>query len=173
MHEADVVYDHPEEEKPMIPHSIKTFCNGQDLRSKQTEAIRISTVDEDGWPHAAMLSVGEVLAMDDVTFRIALWPDSSTTRNVVRDGRLTLTFPCDGGLYEFRLQAKAIADQQTKYHLKFFEASILQAKKHFARYAEVIRGVTFKIHPEEVERVLQRWEEQIAALRSCEKKAAA
>lgn len=173
MSNAEVVYNPPQEESPVIPQAIQDFCNGKDLRSKSGEAIRISTVDSEGWPHAAMVSAGEVLAIDDKTFRIALWPDSATTQNIVRDGRLTLTFPCGGGLYEFRLQAKVLADQQTRYHLKFFETSIVKAKKHYSKYADVVSGVTVKIHQEEMEKVLERWEEQIAALRTSQAIAAA
>ena len=79
--------------------AIKNFGNGQDLRAKLNEAIRLSTVDEDGWPHAAMLSAGEVLITKAGTFSIAIWPGSSTAKNLARDGRMTITLPGDGAFY--------------------------------------------------------------------------
>jgi hypothetical protein len=37
-----------------MPVEILDFLNGDDLDRKLSQAIRISTVSEDGWPHAAM-----------------------------------------------------------------------------------------------------------------------
>lgn len=167
---ANTVYQQPKEEGTLIPEAIKNFCNGQDLRSKLNGAIRLSTVDEDGWPHAAMLSAGEVLITKAGTFSIAIWPGSSTAKNLVRDGRMTITLPGDGGLYEIRLEAKALDDQSTKAPLKVFSARVLNVKKHAAAYADVASGVTFRIKDGQEEEVLRRWQGQIDLLRATEPK---
>ena len=44
------------------PTDLRTLLNGEDLLSK-TQALRLSTVGADGWPRAAVLSAGEVLAL--------------------------------------------------------------------------------------------------------------
>jgi hypothetical protein len=59
MSDSDQIYEPP---KPIatsfMPEEIFDFLNGDDLDRKLSEAVRISTVSEDGWPHAAMLSAG-------------------------------------------------------------------------------------------------------------------
>ena len=47
---------------------LRTLLNGEDLLSK-TQALRLSTVDADGWPRAAVLSAGEVLALPNNRLR--------------------------------------------------------------------------------------------------------
>jgi hypothetical protein len=165
-----VYYQQPKEEGILIPETIRNFCNGQDLPSKLNGAIRLSTVDEDGWPHAAMLSAGEVLITKAGTFSVAIWPSSSTAKNLSRDGRMTMTLPGDGGLYEIRLRAEALYDQSTKAPLKVFSARVLNVKKHAAVYADVASGVTFQIKEGREEEVLRRWQGQIDLLRATEPK---
>jgi hypothetical protein len=43
-----------------IPTGVLNYLNGEDLLSK-AQALRLSTVDADGWPKAALLSAGDVL----------------------------------------------------------------------------------------------------------------
>jgi hypothetical protein len=43
-----------------IPTGVLNYLNGENLLSK-TQALRLSTVDPDGWPKAALLSAGDVL----------------------------------------------------------------------------------------------------------------
>ena len=42
-----------------MPAEILDFLNGDDLDRKLSQAVRLSTIGEEGWPHAAMLSAGE------------------------------------------------------------------------------------------------------------------
>jgi hypothetical protein len=81
-----------------MPAEILDFLNGDDLDRKLSQAIRISTVSEEGWPHAAMLSAGEMLALDASEVAMLLYEGSNTSRNLARDGRLTFTLPLDHGL---------------------------------------------------------------------------
>jgi hypothetical protein len=42
------------------------------------------TVKENGWPHNAIVSAGEVTAIDRTTLRLALCPGTTTTENAKR-----------------------------------------------------------------------------------------
>ncbi|KHF32723.1 hypothetical protein CM49_05008 [Paenibacillus sp. P1XP2] len=66
------------------------LLNGEHLERKQHEAMFLMTVTEDGWPHNAMVSVGEIVALDKKTLRIALWPGTNTTQNCIRSGKAVL-----------------------------------------------------------------------------------
>src|SRR5437868_382048 len=74
---------------PALPPELREFLDGQRLAAKTNDVIELLTVGEEGWPHVALLSVGEVLAASDTEVRLALWPDSQTTANVRRTSRAT------------------------------------------------------------------------------------
>jgi hypothetical protein len=124
------------------------------------------------------LSVGEVLATDAHHLNICLWAHSGACRNMVRDGRATLSLVLDGGVFEIQLRATPVAapqqrsgatamtpgDHADEPQLAFFRATVESTKEHRAKYAEVTTGVSYRLHsPTEV---LARWAAQISWLRN-------
>jgi Pyridoxamine 5'-phosphate oxidase len=166
MNEAHQVYVPP---KPIdakeIPSAIRSFLDGNDLPSKPMNAIRLSTVNEEGWAHASLLSVGEVLALPNAKIRFAISPRSSTTANLLRDGRLTMVIPFEKGVCEMRLRSQQINNQEIEgVPLTFFEAQVESIRHLVSAYADILSGETFSLH--EPHAVFARWDKQIAALRS-------
>jgi hypothetical protein len=148
----------------LMPDDILDFLNGRDLHRKLSEAIRISTVSEQGWPHAAMLSAGEVLALDSSEVAILVYENSNTSKNLARDGRLTLTLPLDRGLCEMRLRATAKNQEGLN---RCFTAVVEDVRQHRSHYADVASGVTFRLHDPTA--ALARWSRQIELLRDFKK----
>ena len=60
-------------------------------------AIVLATVDPYGWPHPALVSYAEVLALDPVRLRLGLHAGSRSSRHLRESGRATLVF-ADGEL---------------------------------------------------------------------------
>ncbi|WP_322062814.1 pyridoxamine 5'-phosphate oxidase family protein [Paraburkholderia sp. J63] len=147
-----------------LPSALVSALDGEHLDAHADEAMRLSTVSADGWPHGAQLSMGEVLAVDAQTLLVAMWPRSNTAQNMLRDGRLALTLVHDGAVLEIRAHASLVAEHQTALDLSVFRLRIERVDVHRAKYAEVLSGVTFRLH--EREAVLARWREQIAMLRT-------
>jgi Pyridoxamine 5'-phosphate oxidase len=147
-----------------IPSAILSFLDGNNLPSKPTIAIRLSTVNEEGWAHASLLSVGEVLALPNARIRFAISPRSSTTKNLLRDGRLTMVVPFEKGVCEMRMRSQQIDEEIEGVSLTFFEARVESIRYLVATYADVLSGETFSLH--ESQAVFERWDRQIAALRS-------
>jgi len=147
-----------------LPEALVREFDGDHLEARLADAVRLSTVSEDGWPHGAQLSAGEILAVNATTLLIAIWPQSSTTANLMRDGRLTLSLVHDGALLEIRARSHAVAQRQTALGLSVFRVEIEFVTEHRAKYAEVLSGVTFRLY--EPALVLARWREQIAMLRT-------
>jgi hypothetical protein len=56
--------------------------SGADLAARADEAIVICTVDADGWPHPAVLSYFEVVAVDPRTLHLAVYTNSRTCANL-------------------------------------------------------------------------------------------
>ena len=164
MSDADNMYTPPQVlSRNDIPAGVQNYLNGEDLLSK-TQALRLSTVDADGWPKAALLTAGDVLALPDGRIRFAIFAASGTTANLVRDGRLTLSMALDGGMCSLRLRARKCGQDMPELSLAFFEAEIERVRLHKASYADVTGGISFALH--EPTAVLERWNREIAALRA-------
>jgi hypothetical protein len=146
-----------------IPAGVMSFLNGESLLSK-TQALHLLTVDTEGWPHAALLSAGDVLALPTGRLRFAIFAGSGTAANLVRDGRLTLSMSLDGGMCELRMRVRKRGQGTQEVPLAFFEAEVERARVHVAPYADVTSGISFALH--EPSAVLARWQRQIAALRA-------
>lgn len=162
MNEAEHSYRGPTTSRE-IPDAVKRYLDGNDLTAK-TQALRLSTVNSDGWPHAALLSAGDMVIMPSGCIRLALFPNSTVTSNLDRDGRLSVSLSLDGGVCELRLRASRLSHDDPDVPLAFFEAEIEEVRRHVAPYAAVTGGVEFALH--EPQSVLPRWQRQIAALRA-------
>lgn len=75
-----------------LPDDLLARLSGHDLPAVVDRVVVVCSVDELGFPHAALLSYFEVVALDDRTIRLATYSSSRTTRNARREGRLTLIF---------------------------------------------------------------------------------
>jgi hypothetical protein len=91
MSEAKHVYTPPHTVTAnAVPTEVVRYLAGTDLLTK-TQALRLSTVDSAGWPHAALLSAGDMVVLSSERIRFALFPESTTVANLRRDGRITIT----------------------------------------------------------------------------------
>ncbi|MDN5858483.1 MAG: hypothetical protein L0H84_07655 [Pseudonocardia sp.] len=145
-----------------VPDEVAGYLDGTNLLAK-TQAVRLSTVAEAGWPSAALLSAGDMLVVPPDRIRFLLFPESTTTANLARDDRLTLALALDGGMCELRLHARRLPDP-AGVPLALFEAVVETTRVHVAPYAAVTGGITFALHDPAA--VFPRWERQIAALRA-------
>ena len=162
MKHSENVYTEPVHSKALPADVVKTL-DGTALETRSGEAIRLITVGEDGWPHAAQLSVGEVLSVNPTELLVATWPHSHTTQNLRRDGRLTLALVANGAILEMCGHAALEAEHQTKLDLAVFRVKIQSVHEHRATYADVTNGVSFRLHDRE--RTLARWRDQVDTLK--------
>ncbi len=163
MSEAERVYTPPQDGGAAVPAEMAQYLDGTDLLAK-TQALRLSTVDSSGWPHTALLSAGDMIVLPPGRIRFVIFAESTTTVNLVRDGRVTLTMALDGGICELRMRARRLASSSADVLLAVFEAEVESARKHVAPYADVTSDITFSLHDPQA--VLARWERQIAAMRA-------
>ena len=162
MKEAEHTYRGPTASRE-VPDGVMRYLDGTELLTK-TQALRLSTVDSDGWPHAALLSAGDMVMMSSGRIRFALFPQSTVTSNLEREGRLTVALSLDGGICELRLRSRRLAHSAPDVPLAFFEAEVETVRQHVAPYATVTGGITFSLHDPQA--VLPRWQRQIVALRA-------
>lgn len=156
---------HPPTEVPSVPPALREYLDGNDLRGRIGEAIGLTTVDAQGWPHAALISVGEIVAINQRQLRLVITPGSTTTQNIERTGRATLTLAHEGALWEIRLTARRDGDAAGIGHNSaIFAANVERVRVHQVPYADVRTGVSYTL--KDADAVLKRWRQQILALRA-------
>jgi hypothetical protein len=149
-----------------LPQQAAQLLNGSDLQDRVGLTFLLLTTDESGWPHVAMLSVGELVAIDPRTLRAALWLHSSTSTNLTRTEQGLLSLVADGRAYSVRVTAIRGPDLELGQHgqLAQFTLEVQQVVEDAADYAELVSGVTFRLLQPEA--VIPRWERTVAALRA-------
>src|SRR5581483_9338620 len=116
---------------------------GADLEARVGLTFLLLTAEPDGFPHLALLSVGEVLALDASELRVALWPGSTPTRNLARAPRATLALVYDGAAYALRCLASQEADLALPSGgtLACFRLRVQEALEDRVPYAVLEHGV--------------------------------
>ena len=84
---------------PNLPESLVSFFSGQDLRDKAQVACVLVTEGADGYPHPCIVTPGELVAADQATLRLALYENSSASRNLRSRPAATLCLADGGAAY--------------------------------------------------------------------------
>ncbi|MFB5760945.1 pyridoxamine 5'-phosphate oxidase family protein [Paenibacillus medicaginis] len=144
-------------EEIQLSKELFGLLDGSRLESKQGEAMMLLTVTDDHWPHVAMISAGEIVALNRRQLRLALWSGTTTTGNVIRTGKATLAAFADGRAYYVRLLLEQLPElPDAEYPRARFTATVASSRADTAKYADILTGVTIRLkNPAEV---LKRWE---------------
>ena len=148
-----------------VPESLWEVLDGSNTGRWMGTTMLLLTTTAEGWPHLAMLSVGEVLLRDAGRIALALWPTSTATTNLTREGRATLALVYAGAGYSVRATSRraedlAVPDAGT---YACFDLAVADVQEDVAPYAVLTAGVTYEL--KEPAAVLARWERTIHALR--------
>lgn len=130
--------------------AIRDRLSGADLDARAEQVILVATVDDRGWPHPAILSYFEVVARDSRNIRLATYKDSTTTANMRRDGKLTLSmfghrFVCyvKGTVEELRREMRC-APYNSKLNMRVEQVLADHADPGREPGAYIASGVTCK-----------------------------
>ena len=77
---------------PHLPDPLFTRLVAPDRADRLGHVVVLTTVDPYGWPHPALISYAELLALDSSRVRLALYAESRSTRHLREAGRVTLVF---------------------------------------------------------------------------------
>jgi hypothetical protein len=147
-----------------ISEELFRFLDGNHLEDKTREAMMLLSVSEDGWPHAAMVSVGEMVALNQEELRIALWPKTHTVANLKRTKQATLVAVHKGKVHYVRLAIKPLpALKDAKHNRERFQAKVVSVKEDTAKYAKITSGIRFALY--DPESVVRRWTETVSELK--------
>jgi hypothetical protein len=151
--------------EPVVPPSLRAILDDEDLARHEGFTLQLMTLRDDGWPHLALLSVGEVVVLDERRLRLAIWPASTSAANLAARGRATLAAVVAPASYLVRVSARPLGMIGTSPggRLAAFEATVEQAAADEAPYAELEAGVRYRLTSPEA--TLPRWTNTRQALR--------
>ncbi|MFP5163948.1 pyridoxamine 5'-phosphate oxidase family protein [Staphylococcus equorum] len=148
-----------------IPEQIKSLLDGKYLDEKKDIAMMLQSITNEGYPHTAMVSVGEVVATDSEHIRIALWPNTQTANSLSEIGKASLVIVYNKKVFYFELDTKLLPPiSNEKFSRMRFDAFTKNIKEDRAKYADITSGITVEMH--ESEEVLKRWKITIRELLS-------
>ncbi|MGE7762463.1 pyridoxamine 5'-phosphate oxidase family protein [Peribacillus sp. NPDC097895] len=147
-----------------MSEEVFDLLNGKELADKQHEAMMLLTVSEDGWPHTAMISVGEIVAITSKELRIGLWPETSTTANIIRTHKATLVLFWKGKAHYIRLSIERLKELPTaRYQRERLLAKVVSTREDVAKYADITSGIKIKL--KNSKEVVERWGQTIEDMR--------
>ena len=147
-----------------LPAELRTLMDGQDLVAREGLTFLLIT-GGDGWPHVAMLSVGEVYAASGSEIRLALWPGSQTTKNLTARGTALMMLIASGAAYYLRLRCTRLPDAGVRGRPRaLFSSQLEEVLQDAVDYAEITTGIGFRLPDRD--RVLASWAESVEAMRS-------
>lgn len=125
--------------EPVVPQGLRRELDDD---ANEGFTLALLTVADGGWPHQALISIGEVVVLDDAHLRLATWPTSTTTRNMSATGRCALVAVVDGAVLTVRLSLTA---RGTVEKLQVFDARVVEVRSDTAPYATVETGIRFRL----------------------------
>ncbi len=153
-----------------LPAPLLERLRGNDLAVRLGIAVLVLTVDDAGWAHPAMLSYGEMVAVDPRRIRLAIYRTSRTAKNLRRSGRITFCFVEAGMAYYVKATAGLRQDPMTEFPaLAQFEAVVEMVLADEARAesepdAAIVDGVRFS-PGRPAAAVLRDWQALVDGLR--------
>jgi hypothetical protein len=148
---------------PGVPEPVRRCLQDEPERQVGLTILVLSEL-EAGWPHLAMVSVGELVVAADGRLALALWPTSTCAANLARTGRATLAMVADGLAFSLRCHVEdelpITAGEDPA--MRGFVLRVIAAIEDAAPYADLISGVTYRLH--DAQATLARWRRTRAAL---------
>ena len=148
----------------MVPDALAELLNGVDLDRKVGLTVELLTVGDEGWPNVALLSAGEVVVVGPREVRVALWPDSQTSRNLAARVQCTLTLVQGGAAHYLRCRAAAPMPLElaTGRRLARFDMTVIHYLVDEVAYARLESGAVFSLA--QPDQTLATWRRTIDAL---------
>ncbi len=133
-----------------LPADLYQRLAGRDLQAHAETAIVICTVDSNGWPHPAMLSYFEVIAKNDRNIRLAVYSNTTTMKNMRRNGKLSILIVDERIAYYIKGSAEELgremicSSQNAKINCRVDEVLADEANEEYEPGAYITCGIQYK-----------------------------
>jgi len=130
--------------KALTPALLERL-GGMQIEAHEGKIIPILTLDEEGWPHPALLSYYEIVAKDPTTLETAVWKNSSTANNLRRAGKITLMVTDQGVNYYLKGSVRELEYEMTgAAPVSRFRITLEQVIEDQEANAQITTGLTYK-----------------------------
>jgi hypothetical protein len=128
--------------------------------------VLVLTLGQRGYPHVAMVSVGELVVIAQDRLALSLWPGSTCAANLSRERRATLALVAAGVAYSLSCRSAGERELLSDPHppTRAFDLHVAESTEDSAPYADLLTGVTYRLHDPDA--ALTRWRSTRAALRA-------
>ena len=127
-----------------LPQDVLDHLSDSEQDDKFKDVILFSTVDEDGWPRHGLLSHHEVIAKDQQRLLILLYSDSHGTRNVEREGKLSLVVVNPAMSYYIFCRARPMPSLPDAPSETLFGLTVERVLEDAIPTARILTGITFE-----------------------------
>jgi hypothetical protein len=145
-----------------LPGPVAALVDGTDPAAKVGQTISLISIDEQGWPRLALLSIGEVYSQSGADIRLGLHAGSGTTAALTGSGRALLNTVLEGVNFRIRIQVRRV--DTSPGPLAYFVGDVVSVDEDRVPYAELTSGITYRLNNEEA--VVERWSRQLAQLKA-------
>jgi hypothetical protein len=128
-----------------LPDGLVAQLDGDRLDTKVGWTALLVTTDGEGFPHVALLSVGELLALRADVVRIALWPTSATTANLTARREALFMAAHEGGALKARLTVRASGSLDGPPLRAWFETIVDSVSVDRVPYARLVSVASFEL----------------------------
>jgi hypothetical protein len=153
-----------------LPEHVGELFSGHHLGAGIGSAYLMVTVDPDRRPRPCMLSLGEILAVDRRTLRLAVWTGSHTSANLAAGSSVLLCVLDESGAVYVRGRAYGLtADGAREMRLDCFEFDVTSAESDAHDGMPIRHGITYSVIDSTPEVLLDTWRAQLQLLRSAQR----
>jgi hypothetical protein len=130
--------------KELTPALLERLSGAQ-VETHEGKIIPIFTLDEEGWPHPALLSYYEIVAKNPMTLDTAVWKNSSTAINLRRARKVTLMISDRCVNYYLKGSVSELEYEMTGAPaVSRFRITLEQVIEDQEANAEITTGLTYK-----------------------------
>ena len=148
-----------------MPANVTSLFDGSQLPTKVGATALLATTTADGWPHLAMLSVGEIFAPNSTTLRLALHAESGTTHAIEETGQALLLVVVDQVATRVRMRVRpAHATREDNGKTAYFFADVVDVVEDRAAYARLVSGITYELLDPDA--TVAMWREKLEVLKA-------
>jgi len=128
-----------------LPPALLQRLSGAEIESHEGKIIPIFTIDDSGWAHPALLSYYEIAAKNASTLDMALWKDSSTSKNLRQSGKVTLMISDKGVNYYLKGSVRELYyEMPGAPPVSRFRVALEQVIEDQEANAEITTGLTYR-----------------------------
>ena len=150
---------------PNLPDNLQLLFSGADLQSKLGFACVLVTQGADGFPHPCIVTPGELVARDASTLRVALYANSTASRNLGNGSAATLCFDHDGAAYYVKVSTEPVAHAPGSLEgLAVFTLTPRQVLRDIEEGAEITSGFRFRDFRGD-QAVLDQWQRVVSGIK--------